>query len=111
MKVTHSLRWRIQLWHGVLLLGVLVALGLAAYRYQRTSQLRRVDAELRERVALLMESLPTRGPGGPGEGGRPPGPPGPPGRPGPPDDRPPGPQNFRLSGERAALFDPKNPGA
>ncbi|HZJ17326.1 MAG TPA: ATP-binding protein [Chthoniobacteraceae bacterium] len=111
MKLTHSLRWRIQLWHGVLLLGVLVALGLAAYRYQRTSQLRRVDAELRERVALLMESLPTRSPGGPGEGGRPPGPPGPPARPGPPDDRPPGPQNFRLSGERAALFDPKNPGA
>jgi two-component system OmpR family sensor kinase len=108
MKLTHSLRWRIQLWHGALLLGVLIALGLAAYRYQRTSQLRRIDAELRERVALLMESLPTRGPGGPGEGGRPPGPPG---RPGLPDDRPPGPQSFHLSGERAALFDQRNPDA
>jgi signal transduction histidine kinase len=113
MKLTHSLRWRIQLWHGVLLLGVLVALGLAAYQYERASQLRRVDAELHERVALLMDSLPTRGP----EGGRPPGPPGPPGRPGPPglpgppEERAPNLQPLRLSGERAALFDPNNPRA
>ncbi len=114
MNPTHSLRWRIQLWHGTLLVVVLSGLGVAAYHYQRTSELHRIDLELRQRVAILADALP-------GDGGRPQRPPprddspfapldgpGRPGPPGPRDRRPPRPQ-FRLTPEQAALFDPKLP--
>jgi signal transduction histidine kinase len=101
MNPTHSLRWRIQLWHGALLVAVLAGLGVAAYRYQAANELRRVDGELRQRVALLADSLPR-------EAGRPPrarpgdGPP--PGPPGGPDRLRP---QLRLAPEHVALFDPK----
>ncbi|MGB8166150.1 MAG: ATP-binding protein [Chthoniobacteraceae bacterium] len=109
MNPIHSLRWRIQLWHGALLVVVLSGLGVAAYQYQWASELRRVDGELHERVALLTDVLPH-------DGGRPPrpnpwndpsfGPPEPPERRGPP-----GPPAFHLPAERTVLFDPKIPGA
>jgi heavy metal sensor kinase len=101
MSPTHSLRWRIQLWHGALLLAVLVGLGIAAYRYQWTNILRRVDGELRERASLVMDSLPRRRPPPPPRefGERPPG--GPEGGgPGGAPDRP----MLRLTPELTDLF-------
>lgn len=98
MRLTHSIRWRIQFWHGAILIAVLTGLGFAAYQYQKTSELRRVDGELRQRVALLIGSAPP-----------------PPGRPPQdrpphehPGERPPGPPNFRLPAKSAALFGPKS---
>ncbi len=85
-----SLRWRIQLWHGFLLAAVLAGFAFAAHQYLAVNDLRRVDAELRQRLRVLTDTLPgPRGPGGPG---------GPPPAAG-------GPREFRLPPERAALFD------
>ena len=136
MKIFHSLRWRIQLWHGSFLFLVLVGLGIAAWRFEKTSSLKRLDEDLQKRLAVIQDSLPAR------EEGRPPPPEddfGPPGRParfagngrpdrpprpdgnGPPD-RPPyldadGPPNrpprerrdFSLPDDRQIFFDPKDP--
>lgn len=60
-----SIRWRLQLWHGLLLLAVLCGFAYTAQRLQWAQELRRVDAELQQRVNELLGLL-----------GRPPGPPG-----------------------------------
>jgi len=41
--VFHSLRWRLQLWHGAILLLVIVAFCLTAYRLAWNNQLRHID--------------------------------------------------------------------
>lgn len=89
MKPAHSLRWRIQIWHGLLLVAVLTLLGIAAYRHQHTSELRRVDRELRERVAVIVDSLPLIGAWARRDAGA-------------------EPPHFALPAGRAAMFDPKN---
>jgi two-component system, OmpR family, sensor kinase len=63
-----SLRWRLQLWHGAMLLLVLAAFGSTAFYLARDTRLRRIDQELQRHLSELMGVL------------RPP----PPGRPGPP---------------------------
>lgn len=103
MKITRSLRWRIQLWHGAFLLAVLAGLGFAAWHYEKQKGIQRIDDELSRRVTVLSDSLPTR------EEGRPPPP-----RDGSPDDRRPpregpprrggGGSEIRLTSSRAALF-------
>jgi two-component system OmpR family sensor kinase len=64
-----SIRWRMQLWHGLVLLLVLVAFGVTACWFVRSEQLARVDQELRRRAAIISGGGPRGGPGG----GRPPG--------------------------------------
>lgn len=64
-----------QLWHGVLLLVVLVAFGATACWFVRSEQLNRVDQELRRRLLLLANGGPPRG--GPGGRLQDPGAPGP----------------------------------
>jgi two-component system OmpR family sensor kinase len=64
-----SIRWRMQLWHGLILLLVLVAFGVTACWFVRAEQLTRIDQELRRRVSLIAGGGPRGGPGG-----RPPGP-------------------------------------
>ena len=125
--IFNSIRWRLQLWHGLILVTVLAGFGFTAYRLQYSNELRRVDQELQQRLGPVLEALrrgqpgERGGPGGPGErggfGG--PGRPGDP-RPGPggPDNRgrrgPPSrdvggeissPREFRLGPGRAALFE------
>ncbi len=116
MKLFHSLRWRIQLWHGSFLLLVLAGLGIAAWESERTAVHTRLDEDLQKRLALLQDSLPRRGE----DGRRPPPPPDirvlleggeddhrPPGR---PEREPRGePPVFSLSQERGMFFDPKDP--
>ena len=53
MKFFHSIRWRLQLWHGLLLACVLTCFGYTAWRLQQATQYQRVDQELEERVAAM----------------------------------------------------------
>ena len=120
-----SIRWRLQIWYGLILVGVLAGFGFTAYHLQRGRQFRRVDDELQRRVGELSSTLrmpPRRGPGlseerRPEEFGQP-APPrefGPPGEgPGPEDRRfggePPEalahpPTEFHLRPQQAGLFD------
>lgn len=116
--IFNSIRWRLQLWYGLLLLAVLAGFGLTAYELQHGKQFRRTDDELRRRVAELGNALRANGP--PRDRLRPP--PGGPLRDRPdPDDqndgppfRPPGdapegprrpPREFHLLPRQAGLFD------
>ncbi len=64
----NSIRWRLQLWHGLLLIVVLAGFGLTAYQLQRINQLKRIDQELQRRMAAVTGMIRR-----PGEGvGRPP---------------------------------------
>jgi heavy metal sensor kinase len=84
-----SIRWRLQLWYGIILLLVLGGFGLTAYRLQRGREYREIDAELHHRLTVLSTALrnQAREPGPGGERpGRPP-------RDGPPEEmREPGPE-------------------
>jgi two-component system, OmpR family, sensor kinase len=68
MKFFHSIRWRLQLWHGLLLVSVLTGFGFTAWRLQRATQFQHVDQELDRQVQVIFRNM--RGPGG-----KPPGPP------------------------------------
>ena len=50
-----SLRWRLQLWHALLLTTVLVIFGGVVYALQWQTQLQQTDAEL-DRVASVLTS-------------------------------------------------------
>lgn len=78
MKFLQSIRWRLQLWHGLLLVLVLAGFGFTAWRLQRATQLQRIDQELEQRISVLAGGMPRGG----GPGGRPP-------EDRPPRDRPP----------------------
>ena len=62
-----SLRWRIQIWHGLLLAGVLAGFGITAWRLQEANDYRRLDAELELRLGVLHQSLELGMDGEPGE--------------------------------------------
>ncbi len=110
----NSIRWRLQLWYGLILVTVLAGFGVTAFQLERGRVYRQVDDELQRRAGALSQLL------------RPPrnrGPQGPPGeRPfdGPPEDQmsldgPPrgrdfnggteGPWEFHLPPQQARLFD------
>src|SRR5580765_6261306 len=120
-----SIRWRLQIWYGLILVGVLAGFGFTAYQLQRGRQFRRVDEELQRRVGELASALrmpPRRGPAlseerRPEEFGQP-APPrefGPPGEGRGPEDRrfggePPevlahAPTEFHLRPQQSGLFD------
>jgi len=62
MKFLQSIRWRLQLWHGVLLVVVLSGFGITAYRLEIARQIRRIDEELQQRLPVLVKSQhPVRG--------------------------------------------------
>jgi heavy metal sensor kinase len=86
MKFLHSIRWRLQIWYGLLLVAVLLGFGMAMYRVESERQIRRVDAELHRRVQVLDRS---RHPV--------------------PNARPPR-QQFTLLAENAPLFERENGG-
>jgi len=114
--VLHSIRWQLQLWHGLILVAVLLGFGFTAHRLQRANELRRVDLELQKRLGPLLEALRGPPPGERGSTGRP-GEPRPRAaqpveraRPEPPVGRdPPGdlprPREIRLGPGRGALFE------
>lgn len=98
----YSIRWRIQAWHGLILLLVLTGFGAMAYHLQGTSEARHLDAELQSRLSALLGNIAHQPP--PTEE-----PPGSPDRPPEEDDdagRAPGPGTFRLRPELNPLFAP-----
>lgn len=114
MKIFKSIKWRLQIWYGLILVTVLAALGITAYHLQRDLLMGRIDSELQRRFAVIADALHGHGP----ERGRPPFghpppeqtpdyPPPPDQMPGdfpPPEDRQP--PEFHLPPQRYALFDP-----
>jgi two-component system OmpR family sensor kinase len=118
-----SIKWRLQLWYGLILVGVLMGFGVTAYQLERNRVFRRVDDQIHQRVGALARDLHRPLPRGP-QGGLldddqpPPGMglgPGPEGGPGP-GGRPPGRLDlmrrgsFQLSPQAAALFGTNDPG-
>jgi two-component system OmpR family sensor kinase len=121
----NSIRWRLQIWYGLILVCVLAGFGLTAFQLQTARLWRGIDGELQRRCNALAgvlrnsnqrERNPNERPGRPpGEGpfeprdGRPPrldpqimdGP-----REGPRDGPGRPPLEFRLPPNQAALFDP-----
>jgi two-component system, OmpR family, sensor kinase len=53
----NSIRWRIQLWHGLLLLAVLSGFGITAYHFQNVNEMRQVEAELRLKHYLIHDQI------------------------------------------------------
>lgn len=105
MKILKSIKWRLQIWYGVILVFVLATLGLTAYRLESNLLFNRIDGELHRRFSVLADALHPHPPG-PGPGmplfDRPP-----PGE--MPDDFPPprpAPEEFHLPPQADALFDP-----
>ena len=68
--IFNSIRWRLQAWHGLILLLVLAGFGFSAYQVARDNQLRRIDQELDLRLMGLFRPQPPER--GPGPGGPPP---------------------------------------
>lgn len=112
-----SIRWRLQIWYGLILVGVLAGFGFTAFQLERGRQLRRIDGELQRRVNALAGTMrqPPRG-RGPGDGqfdGPPPDQFRPPRQPRPSDnpngasldDFPPPPREFHLPPQLAGMFD------
>src|SRR5882672_7783923 len=54
---THSIRWRLLLWLGFLLVCVLTGFGFTVYQLQRVNQLNQIDEELERRIEALVTSL------------------------------------------------------
>ncbi len=73
MNLFQSIRWRLQAWHGLMLLVVLAAFGYTAYYLVLDNRIRRVDQELQRRASPLVGIFSGGRPGGPGRFPRPPG--------------------------------------
>ena len=82
MKILKSIKWRLQLWYGLILIVVLAGFGFTSYQLERNRQFRQVDDALHQRVGVLANAM-HHPPFMRGEG-RPRGPFGPPDA--PPDD-------------------------
>jgi two-component system, OmpR family, sensor kinase len=70
--IFNSIRWRLQAWHGLILVVVLTGFGVTAYHVAWQNQLRRIDQELEQRLGALFRPGPPatpveRSPGPPGQ--------------------------------------------
>lgn len=61
MKPFGSIRWRLQLWYGLLIAGLLTICGLTAYHLERSERLERTDEEL-QRLAYAINGTQRRPP-------------------------------------------------
>jgi heavy metal sensor kinase len=111
MKLFKSIKWRLQIWYGLILVAVLAGFGFTAYQLERGKMYRQIDNELIRRVGALANVLRPPPPHGPDFGGQPFASP-------PldqlPNDTPPGqnprrPVAFHLPTELAGLFGPADP--
>ncbi len=57
MKSFHSIKWRLQLWYGLILVGVLLGFGITAYQLESGRQMRRLDGELHLRFGMIANAL------------------------------------------------------
>lgn len=53
-----SIRWRLQAWHGALLVALVAGFGFTAYRLMSSDRLRQIDDELQAKSALLGVAFP-----------------------------------------------------
>lgn len=67
--IFNSIRWRVQAWHGLILVLVLAGFGFTAYRVAWDNLLRRIDAELNLRCMALFRPQPHEPPPGEPPGG------------------------------------------
>jgi len=65
LMIFKSIRWRLQIWYGIILLTVLAGFGVTAYQLERGQKFRRIDEDLRQRANAIANAmrLPPRGPG------------------------------------------------
>ena len=56
MNFPRSIRWKLQLWYGGLLLLLLAGFGFTAYQLESARQLRHIDEELQQRLPMLVDS-------------------------------------------------------
>ena len=111
MKFLNSIKWRLQIWYGLILVLVLAGFGFTAYQLEWGRQMRRIDDELQRRIGVLAAALRPPPPRGPDFAGRPFAPP-------PPeqslDEAPPRqashpPVEFHLPPQVAGLFNANDP--
>ena len=111
MKIFKSIKWRLQIWYGLILVVVLAGFGITAYQLERNRQFRQIDDELHRRIGVLGNALHRPPPRRQDEGGQPFDRP-------PPDqfsaDGPPGenlrpPNEFHLPPEAVGLFGTNDP--
>lgn len=57
MKALHSIRWRLQVWHGAVLAIVLIGFGATIWHLQEASAYQRIDRELEQRVAAVAGAV------------------------------------------------------
>ena len=67
--IFHSIKWRLQAWHALMLVVVLAGFGFTAYQLDRVSRFQRIDRELQQRVEVVMRALREDGPPGRPRGG------------------------------------------
>jgi two-component system, OmpR family, sensor kinase len=99
MKIFKSIKWRLQIWYGLILVAVLAGFGTTAYQLERGKAFRDMDSELMRRAGALADIF-HREHLQPFD------------RPPPPEDAPennPMPNEFHLPPELAALFDSNDP--
>jgi len=59
MRFPKSIRWRLQLWYGALLVAVLCGFGFTAYRMESARRFRQFDEGLQERISMLVIAVRT----------------------------------------------------
>jgi heavy metal sensor kinase len=57
MRILKSIKWRLQLWYGLILVVVLAGFGFTAYQLERNRQFRHLDDELHQRIGILANNL------------------------------------------------------
>jgi two-component system OmpR family sensor kinase len=63
MKIFKSIKWRLQIWYGLILAVVLAALGFSAYQLERNRLFQSVDNEMQRRFPPLVNALHPHPPG------------------------------------------------
>ncbi|HXE42867.1 MAG TPA: hypothetical protein VN516_07565, partial [Candidatus Baltobacteraceae bacterium] len=57
MKIFNSIKWRLQIWYGLILVAVLVWFGFTAYVLEYGRRMQRVDDDLHRRFKILTDAL------------------------------------------------------
>jgi heavy metal sensor kinase len=57
MKIFKSIKWRLQIWYGLILVVVLAGFGITAYQLERNRQFRQIDDELHRRVSMVAQAI------------------------------------------------------
>src|ERR1017187_8176961 len=57
MKFFKSIKWRLQLWYGLILVAVLLGFGLTAYQLEFNRQFRRIYDKLHRGIGVLANAL------------------------------------------------------